>query len=90
MCREEDVLDRHLVCFCFLRNVLLCLCVFCLYILSSSTNFSLIPQMEQAQRTPLGLVLNHFKDFCGVSEDSDLVAQACTLSFAGNNGSSIK
>ena len=46
------------------------LCEFCLYILFSGTKFSLIPRMQQAQSTPLGLVLNHFKDFQGVTEVS--------------------
>lgn len=61
--------------FCFSGNVLLChsVCVFCLCFLSSPTNFSLIPRMRQAQSTPLGLILNHFKDFHRVTEDLGLV-----------------
>lgn len=29
--------------------------------------------MGKAQSIPLGLILNHFKDFCWLTKDSDLV-----------------
>jgi hypothetical protein len=63
--------DRLLLCFCFTGNVLhLSVCTLCF--LSSHTNLSLIPRIGQPLNAPLGLVLNHFKDFCQVTEDSSL------------------
>lgn len=64
-----------------------CLCVFFLCFLSSCTNSSLIPRMGQTQSTPLGLVLNCFKDFHRVTEDSGLVVHPCELTILpGMNG----
>lgn len=62
-----------------------CLCVFCLCLLSFRTHFSLIPKMRQVESTPLGLVLNYLKDFLLVAEDSGLVVHLRKLTIFCRN-----
>jgi hypothetical protein len=78
---KEDHLRQpfHFVCvFQECPSVSVCVysvCAFCHLVQC----FSLIPRIGQAEITPQGLVLKHFKDFCRVTEDSSLVVLPCKL-----------
>lgn len=89
--RKEDHL-RQLFSFHFLGDALLCMsrCIlFMLFVLLHI--FSLISRMGQDQSIPLTFALNHFKDFCWVTEDSSLVLHLYKLTiFCRNKWSTYK
>lgn len=90
---KEDHLRQpfHFVCvFQECPSVSVCVysvCAFCHLVQC----FSLIPRIGQAEITPQGLVLKHFKDFYWITEDSGLVVCPWKLMiFAGITFSHIK